>query len=84
MKDYKRMMKQGKDIAALDFVINELLNLSQLPEKYCDHYLKGEYIGYKECRIEHDRLLIYGYAVPGKEGCQLLSVRTGSHVDLLA
>ena len=32
-KDYKRMMKQGKDIAELDFVIDELAAPSTLAGK---------------------------------------------------
>lgn len=77
------MMKQGKDIAALDFVICELAVPNPLPEKYRDHYLKGEYTGYKECHIEPDWLLIYGYEMLKDGENQLLLVRTGSHSDLL-
>ena len=82
-KDYKRMIKQGKDIAELDFVIDELAVPSTLPEKYRDHYLKGEYMGYKECHIQHDWLLIYGYETLNDGERQLLLVRTGSHSDLI-
>ena len=82
-KDYKRMMKQGKDIAELDFVIDELAAPSTLLEKYREHYLKGEYTGYKECHIQPDWLLIYGYETLNDDECQLLLVRTGSHSDLI-
>ena len=33
-KDYKRMMKQGKDIAGLDYVIDELAAPSPLPDEH--------------------------------------------------
>ena len=82
-KDYKLMMKRGKDIAALDYVIEELAVPNSLPEKYQDHTLKGEYEGYRDCHIEPDWILIYGYETLDDGERQLLLVRTGSHSDLL-
>ena len=60
-KDYKRMMKQGKDIGKLDYVIEELAVPNSLPEQCRDHYLVGNWSGYKECHIEPNWLLIYDY-----------------------
>jgi addiction module RelE/StbE family toxin len=40
-KDYRLMMKQGKDITVLDYVIEELAVPNQLPENYQDHPLRG-------------------------------------------
>ena len=76
-------MKQNRDIDALDFVIEELAVPNALPEKYLDHPLKGNYKGYRECHIEPDWLLIYGYETLDDEERQLLLVRTGTHSDLL-
>ena len=76
------MMKQHKDIDKLDYTIEELAALNPLPEKCRDHYLKGDYAGYKECHIEPDWLLIYGYETLDDGERQLLLVRTGSHSDL--
>ena len=81
-KDYKRMMKQGQDIGKLDYVIEELAVPNQLPEQYRDHYLKGDYAGYKECHVEPDWLLIYDYETLDDGEQQLLLVRTGSHTEL--
>jgi mRNA interferase YafQ len=81
-KDYRRMMKQGQDIGKLDYVIEELAGPNQLPEQYRDHYLKGDYTGYKECHVEPDWLLIYDYESLDDEEQQLLLVRTGSHAEL--
>jgi len=87
MKDYKRMMKQGKPISELDDVIIELAIPNPLPEKYHDHFLIGNYKGCKECHIQPDWLLIYDYeTIENDEGIkeqQLLLIRTGSHSDLL-
>jgi mRNA interferase YafQ len=82
-KDYKLMLKQGKDIAALDDVIGELAVPNPLPENHQDHSLKGEYKGYRDCHIDPDWILIYGYETLDDGECQLLLVRTGSHSDLL-
>jgi mRNA interferase YafQ len=76
------MMKQGKDIVQLDDVIEELAVPNPLSDLYQDHPLKGDYKDYRECHIEPDWLLIYGYETLEDNECQLLLVRTGSHSDL--
>ena len=81
-KDYQRMIRRGKVIDKLDDVIEELAARNPLPEKYRVHTLKGNYTGYKECHIEPDWLLVYGYETLDDQEQQLLLVRTGSHSDL--
>jgi len=81
-RDYKQMMKQGKDITALDNVIEELAVPHQLKENYQDHPLKGDYKGYRDCHIEPDWILIYGYETLDDGERQLLLVRTGAHSDI--
>ncbi len=76
-------MKQGKAIAALDYVIEELAMPNILSEKYQDHPLRGEFKGYRDCHIEPDWILIYGYETMENGEQQLLLVRTGSHSDIL-
>ena len=78
-KDYKRMKKRGKDMRLLEEVINLLLNDEIFPEKYRDHGLAGAYLGFRECHIDPDWLLVYAYS-----GDLLILVvnRTGSHGDL--
>ena len=77
------MMKQGRDIAVLDHVIEELAVPNPLPKSYQDHPLKGDYRGYRDCHIEPDWVLIYGYETLEGGERQLLLVRTGSHSDIL-
>ena len=81
-RDYRRMMKQNKDIDKLDYVIEELAVPNPLPEQYRDHNLIGDYTGYRECHISPDWLLIYDYETLDDGEQQLLLVRTGSHADL--
>jgi mRNA interferase YafQ len=76
-KDVIKAQKRGKDLAKLKFVINELVNNKVLPTKYKDHKLTGNYIGFKECHIEPDWLLVYKIA-----NNILYLVRTGTHADL--
>ena len=76
-KDVNKAQKRGKDLAKLKFVINELVNNKVLPTKYKDHKLTGNYIGFKECHIEPDWLLVYKIA-----NNILYLVRTGIHADL--
>lgn len=75
----KLMKKRGKDLSKLQTVLQILSTGEQLPEKYKDHNLSGNYSKYKECHIEPDWLLIY------KIECEVLVltlVCTGSHSDL--
>ena len=78
-KDYKKMKKQGKDMSLLESVIDDLLNEKVLDEKYQDHPLVGNYLGFRECHILPDWLLIY--AVDNNQ-LILTASRTGSHSDL--
>lgn len=78
-KDYKIVKKRGYDLSLLKTVINILASGEQLPEKYCDHSLAGDYIGYRECHITPDWLLVYRIE---KNLLILGLTRTGMHSDL--
>ena len=78
-KDYKRMQKQGKDMSLLKVVIDDLLEEKILDAKYLDHPLAGRYLGFRECHIQPDWLLIYAV---DKGQLLLTTSRTGSHSDL--
>lgn len=77
--DLKRMKKRGKNLKKLETVLNILAQGNNLPEKYKDHSLSGNYKNYRECHIEPDWLLIYQI----KENLLILiALRTGSPSDL--
>lgn len=78
-KDYKRIKKQGKDIAKLESTLETLVYGKSLPEAMRDHSLGGTYRGHRECHIEPDWLLIYRI---DEEGLVLVATRTGSHSEL--
>lgn len=69
--------KRGKDIEKLKEMMRLLTQEKPLPQKNRNHKLKGEYIGYWECHIEPDWLLVYK-----KTETHIIFARTGSHSDL--
>ncbi|WP_106626806.1 type II toxin-antitoxin system YafQ family toxin [Selenomonas massiliensis] len=75
----KRQRKRGADIRKLDDALQILCAEKSLPEKYRDHALVGDYIGFRECHISPDWLLIYAV---DKGKLILIASRTGSHADL--
>ena len=79
-KDYKLAMKRGFKISLLDEVIVLLSKGEELPEKYRDHALIGNWLGHRECHILPDWLLIYRIE---NDVLVLTLSRTGSHSDLL-
>lgn len=79
-KDYKLAMKRGLKISLLDEVIALLSKGEELPEKYRDHALIGNWLGHRECHILPDWLLIYRIE---NDVLVLTLSRTGSHSDLL-
>lgn len=76
-KDYKKILRQGKDVNKIDSILLKLAGGEKLPFKHSDHLLMGIYKGRRECHIEPDWLLIYKV-----EGDEIIFERTGSHSDL--
>ena len=76
---FKRDFKKHGDIdAALIEVLYKLINDEELPEKYRDHALSGDWSGYRECHAKPDLLLIYKKA----DEDTLRLARLGSHSEL--
>lgn len=79
-KDYKLAKKRGLPMAELEYVLDTLLAERPLEAKYRDHALTGNYLGFRECHIHPDWLLIYTI----DHGKLILTAsRTGTHADLL-
>ena len=79
-KDYKVVVKCGYKTALLEDVIRLLCEEQPLPEKNRDHALTGSFVGFRECHIQPDWLLIYKVE---QEILTLTLTRTGTHSDLL-
>ncbi|MEW6291140.1 MAG: type II toxin-antitoxin system YafQ family toxin [Thermodesulfobacteriota bacterium] len=80
-RDYKREMK-GQHRKTLEKelikVLTALVHDQSLAEKYRDHTLSGEWMGYRECHVKPDLLLVYK-----KSDDDILKLaRLGSHSEL--
>lgn len=78
-RDLKVISKRGYDLDLLDDVVNKLARMEPLPAKNRDHGLTGDFIGFRECHIQPDWLLVY--RIDGEDLILFLS-RTGTHSDL--
>ena len=78
-KDLKLAAKRGYDLDLLNGIVDRLARGEALPAKNRDHTLTGDYIGYRECHIQPDWLLIYR---TDEDALMLFLMRTGTHSDL--
>jgi mRNA interferase YafQ len=78
-KDYRLARKRGYDSSLMREVVTKLANDEPLPEKNRDHVLVGDWIGFRECHVQNDWLLVY----KKEEDILVLTLtRTGTHSDL--
>ena len=78
-KDLRLAKKRGYNLKRLEIVIENLAEGQPLDAKHRDHELMGDYVGFRECHVQPDWLLIYRY-----EDMELYLIlsRTGTHSDL--
>lgn len=76
-KDQVCMTRRGKNVQKLNDTVIFLAEKGTLPSSYNAHKLHGEYLGYWECHLESDWLLIYALTPE-----TVFIARTGTHVDL--
>ena len=75
-KDFKRVLRQRKDLTKLEYVIETLLSNKKLESKFKDHQLSGKWKNHRDCHIEPDWLLIYQLTIDS-----LILERIGSHSE---
>lgn len=78
-RDYKKAKKRGLNMADLQAVLDKLCAEEPLEERHRDHALSGSYIGFRECHVKPDWLLVYAV---DKGKLILTASRTGTHSDL--
>lgn len=72
-----RCKARGYDMDALRVTMGRLIHHQRLDRKHKDHALKGEWVGYRECHLADDWLLVYRI-----NGNEIYFARTGTHTDL--
>jgi len=76
-KDFRKQLKRGKKPEKLFDFLEILVKEREIPQKYKDHALRGNWVGRRDCHIEPDWVLIYQ-----KREKEIVLERTGSHSDL--
>ena len=78
-RDLKRLANQSEILLSTERidVMHHLLNGKNLPEKYKDHALSGNWKGFRDCHIKNDLVLIYHV---NNEGLTLVRLNTHSEV----
>jgi len=79
-RSFKKLQRSGtfSEAASKDYkyIIDLLVTGQSLPLIYRDHALVGEYLGYRECHIKGDLLLVYQIL---DDQLVLLLIDIGSH-----
>ena len=76
-REIEKAKKRGLDMSKIKTIIEALIEEKPLAAKHKNHKLKGDYVGYWECHIEPDWLLVYK-----KDDQHIYFARTGTHSDL--
>jgi mRNA interferase YafQ len=76
-KDAKRLRGRGADLARVVAIVDNLRRRQLLAPRHRGHALVGDWLGYRECHVQADWLLVYRL---DEETVYL--ARTGTHSDL--
>jgi mRNA interferase YafQ len=80
-KDVRRELKSGSSAVVRETLADLLQLLAEdmpLPDRFRDHALTGNWIGYRDCHVRPDLVLIY----QKPDDLELSLVRLGSHSEL--
>ena len=80
-KTCKKNLKKLSTKQKLHFlsVIEKLANNEKLEKKYQDHALKGDLVGYRDCHLEPDLILVYKKI---NDELIIYSLNIGSHAKI--
>jgi mRNA interferase YafQ len=83
-RDYKRVQKNAKQSKDINKLLGDVLTLlasdMPLPTSNKDHSLTGNWVGYRDCHIKPDLVLIYKKS----DENSLRLARLGSHSDIFS
>ena len=78
-KDIVELKQSGSfNIEEFGCLLDLLLSEKQLPNKYKNHPLKGKWIGFYDCHLSKNCVLVYR-----KDKHKLFLTRIGTHVKVL-
>ncbi len=72
-----RCKARGYDMDAIRVIMGRLIHRERLERRQKDHPLKGEWVGFRECHVADDWLLVYRIV-----GNEIHFARTGTHTDI--
>lgn len=78
-RDYKKAVKQGRNIELLNYIIDALRHHTPLLAKLRDHALSNNWINHRELHLAPDWLLVY---IIDRKTNTLTLVRLGSHSEI--
>ena len=78
-RDKRKAIEQKQDLGLLAEIIEKLIKEQPLDSKYCDHPLKGNWKGFRDCHVKNDWVLIYKV---DKEKQRIVFARLGTHSEL--
>lgn len=76
-RDMVRCKARGYDMDAIRVIMGRLIHRERLERRQKDHPLKGEWVGFRECHVADDWLLVYRIV-----GNEIHFARTGTHTDI--
>lgn len=77
-RDARLAKRRGKDMGKLEALVRLLTAGENLPPRYRDHPLSGNFAGRRDCHLEPDWLVIYRFVSEDEVRFE----RTGTHSDL--
>ena len=77
-KDLNLAEKRHYELDALYDIVVKIIMEEPLPERCREHSLSGDQIGFSECHVKNDWVIIYYFCEEG-----VVFSRTGTHSDLL-
>jgi mRNA interferase YafQ len=78
-KDIKRLKSRGKNFDRFKKILEKITMRTKLPPRACDHPLKGLWVGFRDCHIDGDWIVIYKV---DDKNLTVTFARTGTHQDL--
>lgn len=78
-RDYKKAIKQGKDLGILNAIIDALRHHNPVVSKFRNHALSNNWVNHRELHLTPDWLLVY---MIDKKNNTLILVRLGSHSEI--